>query len=388
MAAISKNTNKMAITRMQLKQYLLGICLCILSFVAHASVYFIPQSYKNLPAWNEAVISSDTLNAIKASCQRNLNLYPYYFQSNFDIRGQLPWMISCQGILSLPAHASNQTIKKTLELYLQPYLVVHNYSAYGLFTGYYLPQIHGSLTRTKYYAVPIYGMPKKTWNMPYRAQIDKMSALPDAPILAWIHNPVDLYFMQVQGSGKILLAHGQTLLLGYAGQNGYPYYPIGRFLKDIGAQSIKGKTSTTIEEWLDYHPWLAQNIIEIDASFVFFKTLNTVEPTGAEKIPLTPGHSLAVDPGYIPLGTPIWLKSYYPSDTNPGGHGESFTRIMIAQDTGGAITGPIRGDIYWGSGAQAKYLASHLQSPGEYWVLLPVGLNTGIMDDEATLTEF
>lgn len=351
-----------------------------------ASVYFIPQSYDQVPAWQQSNINANMLSAIKASCQRNLMLYPHYFQSSFDIRGELPWMISCQGVLNIPEQASNQSIKTTLETYFQPYLVVHNFSRQGLFTGYYLPEIKGSLTETKYYNVPIYAMPQKNWNMPYREQINA-GLLPNVPVLAWVHNPVDLYFMQVQGSGRISLPKGQSLLLGYAGQNGFPYYPIGRFLKDIGATTPKG-TPETIEDWLNNNPTMAQNIMNIDPSYVFFKVLNTKEPMGAEKIPLTPGHSLAVDTGYIPLGTPIWLSSFYPSDTDPNGHGAPFTRMMIAQDTGGAINGPIRGDIYWGSGTRAKYLASHLASPGTYWVLLPTGLNVGIMNDEATLTEF
>jgi membrane-bound lytic murein transglycosylase A len=362
------------------------ITLALFAFPTMASVYFIPQNYNTLPEWQQSRINNKLLTAIKASCQRNLMLYPYYFQSNFDIRGELPWMISCQGILNIPAQANSKSAKTILETYFQPYLVVHNFSRQGLFTGYYLPEIKGSLTKTPYYQIPIYAMPQKKSNIPYREQINA-GMLPDAQALAWIHNPVDLYFMQVQGSGKILLPKGQSVLLGYAGQNGFPYYPIGRFLKDIGATKPKGSIQT-LESWLNNNPAMAQNIMNIDASYVFFKILNTPEPLGAEKIPLTPGHSLAVDTGYIPLGTPIWLSSFYPSNTDPNSHGTAFTRMMVAQDTGGAINGPIRGDIYWGSGARAKDLASHLASPGTYWVLLPTALNTGIMNDKATLTEF
>lgn len=370
-----------------IKKKLLSLLLLTLTLPTYASVYFLPQSYKNLPNWQGHTITTTEINTLKASCQRNLMLYPYYFQNGFDIRGQLPWMISCQAVLMIPAQANAATIKKTLETYFQPYLVVHNFSKQGLFTGYYLPEITGSLTQTKYYNVPIYGMPSKTWNMPYREQINA-KPLNNASVLAWIHNPVDLYFMQVQGSGKIILPDKQILLLGYAGQNGYPYYPIARFLKDIGAKTPKGLTSITVQDWLNYHPTLAKSIMNIDASYVFFKVLDTPEPLGAEKVPLTPGHSMAVDTGYIPLGTPIWLSSFYPSNTDPSSHGAAFTQFFVAQDTGGAINGPVRGDIYWGSGSKAKYLASHLQSPGQYWVLLPTGLNVGIMNDEATLSEF
>lgn len=371
----------------RLKKTLLSLAICLASLPALASVYFIPQSYKDLPNWQSSTFSMTAFNALQASCQRNFMLYPYYFQSKFDIRGQLPWMLSCQAVLSVPASANSTYIRKTLETYFKPYLVVHNYTDQGLFTGYYLPEMRGSLTPTKYYHVPIYGMPKKTWDMPYREQIND-HLLKDAQVLAWVHNPVDLYFMQVQGSGKIVLTDGSTLLLGYAGQNGYPYYPIGRFLRDIGAKTPKGMKSSTIQEWLDYHAHFALNIMNIDASYVFFRLLDNTDPLGAEKIPLTPGHSLAVDTGYIPLGTPIWLSSFYPSATDPKSHGAAFTQFFVAQDTGGAINGPVRGDIYWGSGTKAKYLASHLASPGAYWVLLPVGLNVGIMNDQATLTEF
>jgi membrane-bound lytic murein transglycosylase A len=373
---------------MNIKKKLLSLLLLIFTLPCFAAVYFLPQTYKDLPNWHSTSIPKTALNALKASCQRNLMLYPYYFQTNFDIRGQLSWMISCEAVLQIPANASSATIRKTLEIYFRPYLAVHNFSSQGLFTGYYLPEIKGSLTPSKYYHVPVYGMPKKTWNMPCREQINTIPELPGATVLAWVHNSIDLYFMQVQGSGKITLPSGKILLLGYAGQNGYPYYPIARFIRDIGATKPKGMASITIQEWLNYHPRLAVNIMDIDASYVFFKVLNTPEPLGAERIPLTPGHSLAVDTGYIPLGSPIWLSSFYPSATDPKSHDAAFSTFMVAQDTGGAINGPVRGDVYWGSGPRAKYLASHLQSPGEYWVLLPTALNVGIMNDEATFNEF
>lgn len=372
---------------MRIKQLCLTLSFCLFTLQSFASIYFIPRPYNSLPGWQNSSISPNIFNAIKASCQRNLTLYPYYFQP-MDIRGQLPWLISCEAVLRVPDDASPFTMKATIETYFQPYLVVHNYSATGLFTGYYLPEIQGSLTETSYFNVPIYGMPKKTWDMPTREDISTMTTIPNTPILAWIHSSVDRYFMQIQGSGLIVFPNGNKILLGYAGQNGYPYYPVGRFLHDINAAKPTGGSNATIEDWFNQHGTWGLQIIDIDPSFVFFKVLATSQPLGAEKIELTPGHSLAVDTNYIPLGTPIWLSTFYPDPHNPILHAASFNRMVIAQDTGGAIKGPIRGDIYWGSGTEAFFLASHLQSPGQYWTLLPTGLNIGILDDQDSQSEF
>jgi len=363
---------------MHIKHFWLKLMLLFGFLPTYASVYLIPESYQNLPGWHETQISSQELNALKASCTRNLNLFSYYFQTKpDDVRGQLAWWISCEKILSLPLKAAPELIKTTLEASFQPYLVTHNFSSFGLFTGYYLPQHNGSLYRTRYFNIPLYGMPAKTANLPSREQISRMRVLPGIPVLAWIHSYVDRYFMQVQGSGRIILPRGRTLLLGYAGQNGYPYYPIGRFLRDIGAISPTRMSTENMEHWLEVHPGLAQKIINLDASFVFFRILPTTAPLGAEKVPLTGGHSVAVDPNFIPLGTPLWLSTYYPR-VNASGEiepGLPLNQFMVAQDSGGSIQGPVRGDVYWGSGKRAAFLASHMQSMGQYWLLLPKGLN-------------
>ena len=354
-----------------------------------ASIYLIPEPYQNLPRWEHSSFSAPMLTALKASCQRNLNLFSYYFQNKPDVRGQLAWWISCEQVLSLPEQADSAQIKNTLEGSFQAYLVTHNFSSYGLFTGYYLPEHYGSLRKSHYFSVPLYGMPTQTSNIPTREQISQMHSIPGIPILAWIHSDVDRYFMQVQGSGIIILASGQGLLLGYAGQNGYPYYPIGRFLKDTGAIAPERMSAENLENWLEHHPKLAQHVMNIDASFVFFRVLPTAAPLGAEKIPLTSGHSLAVNPDYIPLGTPLWLSTYYPAVNATGVivPGAPLHRFMVAQDTGGAINGPIRGDVYWGSGKEARFLASHMQSMGQYWLLLPKGLNVAQLSQMMQTTE-
>jgi membrane-bound lytic murein transglycosylase A len=267
------------------------------------------------------------------------------------------------------------------------------------FTGYYEPELSGSRLPAPRYHVPIYGRPKDlvtvdlgsfrralqgehiagrlegTKLVPYatRGDIDA-HGLPTAPVLLYTDDPVSAFFLQIQGSGLVKLTSGETVRLAYAGKNGRPYTPIGRVLIAQGALARKDVSLQTIRAWLNAHPSAAPSVMEADQSFVFFEIAPLGDPTlgspGTEGAPLTPGGSLAVDERFHPFGAPIYVATTVP-DPNPAKPDQSFQRLLIAQDTGGAIKGPARGDIFFGAGAYAEAIAGRLNAHGEFFVLVP-----------------
>jgi membrane-bound lytic murein transglycosylase A len=352
-------------------------------------------NYKQLPGW-QADQQQLALPALQSSCKVILNKIRYDQWDNTP--NNRAWRQSCSAIMDVPSDASTQLTRSTLQKWFTPYLVADGKNSTGLFTGYYNPTIAGSLTQTPYYSVPIYARPRdlvkidlgkvnpslaghygyrlKTTNgyqlLPTRAEIAAGVPLPNTEVLAWVHSEVDRFFMQIQGSGSIQLADGSLLLLGYDGQNGRSYYPIGKHLIETGAIPKNQVSMQAICAWLEAHPTQAQAVLELDPSFVFFKKLSTQQPLGSMGLPLLPSRSLAVDADYITLGLPLWVSTYLPELNQKNiQHGATWQHLMVAQDTGGAIQGVVRGDIFWGSGAQAQWLAGHMQSSGQYWVLLP-----------------
>ncbi len=343
-----------------------GISLSIQSLAA-----LKPTTFNQLPNWPDGQ-QQLAIPALKASCKVNSSTV---------------WRRACHAASKLPEHLTSTQARAFLSRYFQPYQVNDNGHTHGLFTGYYEPTIPGSRQKTARYTVPIYGKPLnlvRTKNgmrlkvkgnyiqPPTRAEISAGPLLAKTPVLAWIHSKIDRFFLQIQGSGSITLKNGQRLLLGYAAQSGHPYYPIGAYLVKKGYLSRKNVSMQSIHQWLIAHPQQAQQVMNLNPSFVFFRQIHADNPIGAQGVPLTPGRSLAVDRKKIRLGTPVWLSTYLPQPTADRiTHGEKLERLMIAQDTGGAIRGLIRGDVFWGSGKRAKYLAGHMQSQGQIWLLRP-----------------
>ncbi|MDH3658972.1 MAG: MltA domain-containing protein, partial [Alphaproteobacteria bacterium] len=187
----------------------------------------------------------------------------------------------------------------------------------------------------------------------------------------WVDDEIDKFFLQIQGSGQVRLDDGTLLRVGYADQNGLPYRAIGRDLIEIGALTPENVSLQSIRKWLQDNPRRARKIMARNKSYIFFQENTELDPSdgplGAQNVPLTAGRSLAVDPRHIPLGAPIWLDT-----TAPWPDGEQpLRRLMIAQDTGGAIKGAIRGDVFWGAGERAEAVAGHMKSKGRYIVLVP-----------------
>lgn len=275
----------------------------------------------------------------------------------------------------------------------------------GLFTGYYEPELFGAREPSARYSVPVHGRPADLVSVdlglfrselkgervagrvaggalvPYAERAEIAGRPEAAPVVLWVDDPVALFFLQIQGSGRVELPDGSALRLVYDGQNGRPYRAIGKVLADRGALPRDAVSLQTIRAWLVGHPAEAEEVMNANPSYVFFALAPVEDPAlgakGAEGVPLTPGASLAVDARYIAYGVPVFVSGTAPS---PAPHAAApasdrpFTRLLVAQDTGGAIRGPIRGDVYWGVGAEAEDVAGRMKHEGEAFVLLPRAL--------------
>ena len=202
-----------------------------------------------------------------------------------------------------------------------------------------------------------------------RAEIDRGALAGRGLELVWVEDLVDLFFLHIQGSGRIDLAGGGFVRVGYAGQNGHPYTAIGRELVVRGELEPEDVSMQSIRRWLMAHPESVPEIFATNPSYVFFRRLEGDGPLGALSVALTPERSLAVDRSHLPLGAPLSVETTLPPEGPE--NGAPWRRLTIAQDTGGAIRGPLRGDLFWGAGARAAEIAGRMRQPARLWLLLP-----------------
>lgn len=293
-------------------------------------------------------------------------------------------------------HTQSELVaKQFFETWFQPVKFVQKKTVTGLFTGYYLPAIEANLTQTEEFSIPVYGLPnnllqinlqdfdpklparqlmgrlEKNRVLPYysRKEIDQGALINKAPVLAYLRSPIDRLLIEIQGSAILNLPDHTQLNLGYAGKNGLTYTSIGRVLIERHILSSKNVSIQTIRKYLETHPDEQDEIIHQNRSFVFFTVLQQQGAFGTQGTQLTRGYSLAVDPDWVPLGMPVWLTTTYPDPDTEQQH--LLRRLMIAQDTGGAIKGTVRGDVYWGNGNEAAAIAGKMKSKGQYWLLVP-----------------
>lgn len=359
-----------------------------------ASPEIKPTSFKRLPGWQstQALVS---LRTFQRSCRQVLKHTPEHSMGNrwFELQAK-DWQPPCAAAVALHTH-SETIAKEFFETWFQPMEFVTQPTVSGLFTGYYLPAVAASLHKTKEYSIPIYGVPtnlvhinlhdfdpnlpsrqlvgrlEKQRIVPFysREEIDQGNIAEVAPVLAYVRNPMDRLLMEIQGSAILNFDDGSQINLGYAAKNGLPYTAIGRVLierKILPAQEV---SIQSIRAYLKAHPEEQADIIHKNRSFVFFQTLQRSGAFGTQGTRLTQGYSLAVDPEWVPLGMPVWLSTTYPDPHSNTQH--PLDRLMIAQDTGGAIKGTVRGDVYWGHGEEAAAIAGKMKSPGRYWLLVP-----------------
>ncbi|MBD1586313.1 murein transglycosylase A [Pseudomonas sp. C2L12B] len=300
------------------------------------------------------------------------------------------WAPVCASAMQVPAEA--QAIRAFLQTQLQVYSLRSAAGAEGLITGYYEPVYSGSLTRDAEHTVPVYGVPDDLIVValdsvypelkgkrlrgrleghvlkPYDDAATLRARGANAPVLAWLENPMDLQFMQIQGSGRVQLESGRQLRIGYADQNGYPYKPVGRWLVEQGQVPKEEVSMARIRAWADANPQRLNELLDSNPSYVFFSTRPDSDegPRGSLNVPLTAGYSVAIDRKVIALGSLLWLGTTRPD-------GSPVSRPVAAQDTGGAIAGEVRADLFWGTGDAAGELAGNMKQRGQLWLLWPKG---------------
>ncbi|QOK90567.1 murein transglycosylase A [Ralstonia pseudosolanacearum] len=245
----------------------------------------------------------------------------------------------------------------------------------GLITGYYEPLLRGSRTRHGVYQTPLYRMPA-AWRgktLPARVQLVRNSALAGNEVV-WVDDPVEAAFLQIQGSGQVQLEEGGIMRLGVGGTNNQPFRSFARWLLDQGEITPVQATMQGIKAWARANPSRVDEMLNINPRYVFFNENpgNSDGPIGKLGVPLTAERSIAVDPGYIPLGAPVFLSTTKPLSTEP------IQKLVFAQDVGSAIRGAVRADYYFGHGDAAGDLAGRMKQAGRLWVLVPKGSPVGV----------
>jgi membrane-bound lytic murein transglycosylase A len=375
-----------------------GLSLALLTVTACASgapprLDLQPAAFGDLPGW-DADRHGEALAAFKKSCAR---------PSKSMKR-------PCQLAGTVPA-GDDLAARRFFESAFQPFAVSAPDGAEGLFTGYYEPILRGSRKATPRYHAPIYRRPPDLIGVdlgdfqsdlagkrimgrvvgdrlaPYADRGEFEALLQSGRLdrskleILWLEDEVEAFFLQIQGSGLIELEGGGKVRVGFSAHNGLPYTAIGKLLADRGELPGDALTMQSIKAWLRAHPAERADVLRANRRYVFFRELSGAAasgssigaplgaPIGAMGVDLTAGRSLAVDPAFIPLGAPLWLAASLPAIAQAPA--EDLRQLMIAQDTGGAIKGPIRGDIFFGSGDRAGERAGQMKQPGRYWLLLP-----------------
>lgn len=337
-----------------------------------------PADWSALPGWND-----DQL----------LAAWDSWLQSCVALKAKPEWQAVCAAAADLQP-TTNDAVRTFFQSRFNVYQSLQaDGSSGGLMTGYYEPLLHGSRTPSAAYPIPLYAVPADLLTVdlasvypelknlrlrgrlegnkvvPYlsRADIDGTKAPLAGDELVWVDNAVEAFFLQVQGSGRVQLPDGSMVRIGYADQNGYPYRSIGRVLADRGELRLEQTSMQSIKAWGKKHPDKLPELLAQNPSFVFFKELpnNNGGPLGALGVPITGGRSIAVDARAIPLGAPVWLATTEPASNVP------MNRLVLAQDTGGAIRGNVRADFFWGFGDAAGKQAGMMKQSGQMWVLLP-----------------
>jgi len=295
------------------------------------------------------------------------------FRSTCALLQDPDWRPICN--LAADAGTSPAAARQFFELLFRPVLVG---TPPALFTGYYEPELKGSLTRTPRFAYPLYRKPPElAEGQVYhdRAAIDSGVLRGRGLELVWLDDPVEVYFLQVQGSGRIRLPDGRVMRVGYAGKNGHPYRSIGQELIRRGA-SMADVSAQDIKAWVRANPDAGRQLLNSNPSFVFFRVLDRLPaesgPIGAMGRSITSLRSVAIDPDHVPLGAPVWIEK---DGRQP------FRRLMIAQDTGGAIKGAQRADIFYGTGLDAGEAAGRIKDGGRLIQLLPIDRAYAMLSD-------
>lgn len=326
--------------------------------------------------------------------------WPAWLQSCTALKAKLPWQAACSAAQTLNKPSTAEILD-----YLSSYFDVYSANNQdgtdaGLITGYYEPLLKGSRSKSNAYPYPLYRQPsdlitvelgdvypelknkrvrgkllqdkdghKKLVPYATRAEIEAAPSPLVGSELVWINDIIDGFFLQVQGSGVVQFENGERMHVGYADQNGQTYNSIGRVLVERGELTLDQAGMQGIKNWAKSNPAKLRELLNANPSYVFFRELpkDLPGPLGALGVPLSAERSVAIDPKYVPLGAPIFLSTTLPNTQTP------LKRLMLAQDTGGAIKGGVRADFFWGAGDAAGKQAGAMKQTGKIWVLLPKG---------------
>lgn len=359
------------------------------------SLTFRPVGFEQLPGWQKAELKK-SLSAFQISCRAFIRQDPEQVVGTDTIELQVKdWQPACVAALAIN-HVTEKAAKSFFQKWFHPVEFYDKKAGPGLFTGYYVPALKGSYTKSDEFNVPLYETPNdlittdlglfsndfknrrivgrvdKNRLVPYftREQINNGALKGKSRVLAWINNAVDRVFLEIQGSGVVELDNGETISVGYDAQNGMPYTAIAAVLIRKGVMTRDNASMQAIKRYLEENPKELHPVLNQNKSFVFFRKMTQGVALGAQGVSLTPGYSLAIDKEWIPMGTPLWLNTTRPDSKNPN-KTKPMQRLMIAQDTGGAIRGRIRGDVFWGGGERAALVAGHMKNSGHYWLLVP-----------------
>jgi len=337
-------------------------------------------AWADLPGWRDDDVTA-AWNALIASCGA--------------LRLQTAWHATCNEAQTF-RNLNDSAVRGFFETHFSPYQLLQvDGATEGLATGYYEPLLRGSRVPTTRYRYPIYGVPDDLVSIdlpafgieargsgmrgrlegrriqPYydRARIESAALPLRGKEIAWVDDPVELFFLQVQGSGRIELEDGGVMRVGFAEHNGHPYRSIGRLLIDRGELTLDRASMQGIKAWARRNPAKLREVLDHNPRYIFFRELpaELSGPLGALGVPLTARRSIAVDPRFVPLGAPVFLATTWPLSDRP------LNQLMLAQDTGSAIRGAVRADFFWGYGDAAGHEAGRMKQKLRMWLLLPHG---------------
>ena len=352
-----------------------------------------PARFADLPGWGRDHWAA-ALPALQKSCVRMMNQSPdQALGSDHSLGTYRDWLGACGAVNRVPS-GDDEAARQFFEDWFTPWQATDNDRTEGTFTGYYEPEVAGSTSRHDHFTVPLLGKPRdlitidlarlrpdlaqKAGNeilagrlgaggridpYPTRSEIETKGLGENAAPLYWLDDAVAAHILHIQGGGRVRLENGQMVRVAVAGTNGQRFVGLGRILADHGLVA-SGAGMPEIRDWLLAHPAQAKDLMAENPRYVFYRALDGDGPIGSQGIALTPERSMAVDTRFIPLGVPLWLDSR-------DGAGTVLQRLLVAQDTGSAIKGPVRGDYFWGGGETAFQQAGRMKSSGKMWLLLP-----------------
>jgi membrane-bound lytic murein transglycosylase A len=361
---------------------------------AASQVRLAPVAFASIEGWGTHP-AAGAADALRRSCREMMTEGRGFARRPRFAGAPADWSSACTAIAGLPHGLDDAAMRRVLETHFLPFRVEDAARPQGLFTGYYEATARGSRRRHGPYQIPIYRKPDDLVALdaaaesrlgmrygryvagkalPYfsRAEIEAGALTGRGLELLWVDSRVDAFFIHIQGSGRVSMDDGSTVRLAFAAKSGRPYTAIGAVLYQRGALARDNLSMQSLRDWLARHPAEAPEVMRQNQSFIFFREVDLADPAlgppGAQQVQLTPHRSLAIDRAWWALGTPVWLDS---AVTVPGRPDRRIRTLMVAQDTGSAILGGARGDVFFGAGEEAAVLAGHMKSPGRMIVLLP-----------------